>query len=100
MGELSLINITWGQEVSGGPKPWTQLSHLRGSGQTPGWSIKTGSAAQHGRKEKRTDRAPKQMVKAKVNTQNHTKKHTHTHSQKGKNNNNKTNEQTEPQDKR
>ena len=28
--------------------------------------------------KKQTDRTPKQMVKAKLNKQNHTKKHTHT----------------------
>ena len=38
------IDITWGWEVSGGPMFWTQLSHLRGSGLTPGWSTKTPSA--------------------------------------------------------
>ena len=44
LGELSLIDIMWGQEVSGGPVSWTQLSHFRGWGLTPGWSIKTLSA--------------------------------------------------------
>ena len=34
------------------------------------------------------DRTLRQMVKAKLNTQNHTKKHTHTHSQKEKKENN------------
>ena len=35
-------------------------------------------------KNKKTDRALRQMVKAKLYRQNHTKKHTHTHSQKEK----------------
>ena len=41
LGELLLIDIMWSWEVSGGPVSWTQLSHLRDSGLTPGWSIKT-----------------------------------------------------------
>ena len=44
LGELSLIDITWGWEVSGGPVSWTLLSHLRGSGLTPSQSTKTLSA--------------------------------------------------------
>ena len=44
LGELSLIYITWSQEVSGGPVSWTWLSHLRGWGLTAGWSTKTLSA--------------------------------------------------------
>ena len=56
LGELLLTHITWGQEVSGGPVSWTRLSHLSGSGLTPGWSTKTLSATwlrRKGRKEKR-----------------------------------------------
>ena len=34
--------------------------------------------------QKRTDRTLRQMVKAKLYRDNHTKKHTHTHSQKEK----------------
>ena len=45
LGELSLIDITWGREVSGGPVSWTWLSHLRGSGLTPGQNTKALSAA-------------------------------------------------------
>ena len=44
LGELSLIDITWVHEVSGGPMSWTRLSHLRGSGLTLGQSTKTLSA--------------------------------------------------------
>ena len=44
LGERSLIDITWCQEASGGPVSWTRLSHLRGSGLTPGRSTKTLSA--------------------------------------------------------
>ena len=44
LGELSPIAMMRGQEVSGGPMSWTRLSHLRGSGLTPGWSTKTLSA--------------------------------------------------------
>ena len=47
LGELSLIDITWGWQVSGGPMSWTRLSHLRGSGLTPGRSTKTLSATRH-----------------------------------------------------
>ena len=36
------------------------------------------------KQKKRTDRTLRQMVKAKLYRQNHTKKHTHTHSQKEK----------------
>ena len=36
------------------------------------------------KKKKWTDRTLRQMVKAKLHRQNHTKKHTHTHSQKRK----------------
>ena len=35
LGELSPFDITWSQEVSGGPPSLTQLSHLRGSALTP-----------------------------------------------------------------
>ena len=38
--------------------------------------------AQKKMEEKKTEGTPKQMVKAKLNRQNHTKKHTCTHSQK------------------
>ena len=54
-GELSPIDITRGWEVSGRPMSYTWLSHLRGSGLTPGQSTKTLSAPQlrrKGRKEK------------------------------------------------
>ena len=84
LGEFLLINITWGQKVSGGPTSWTQLSHLGGSGPIPGWSTKSLPATELGRKGRRrrrkrgTDRMPRQMVKAKLNRKNHTKKHTHT----------------------
>ena len=44
LGELSLMDITWDREVSGSPVSWTWLSHLRGSGLTPGLSNKTVSA--------------------------------------------------------
>ena len=44
LGELLLLDITWGWEVSGGPMSWTRLSHLRGSGLTPGQSTKSLSA--------------------------------------------------------
>ena len=44
LGELSLIDITWGREVSGGAMSWTWLSHLRDSGLTPDQSTKTLSA--------------------------------------------------------
>ena len=40
------------------------------------------SAKNYTKKEKTTDRTLRQMVKAKLYRQNHTKKHTHTHSQK------------------
>ena len=42
--ELLPNDSTWGWEVSGGPMFWTWLSHLRGSGLTPGQSTKTLSA--------------------------------------------------------
>ena len=38
LGELSPIDIMWSREVCGAPMSWTQLSHLRGSGLTVGWS--------------------------------------------------------------
>ena len=41
LGELLPFDITWSREVSGGPMSWAQLSHLRGTGLTPGWSTKT-----------------------------------------------------------
>ena len=44
LGELSLFDITWSWEVSGGPMSWTRLSHLRGSGLAPGQNTKTLSA--------------------------------------------------------
>ena len=44
LGELTLIDIMWNQEVSGGPMSRTRLSHLRGSGLTASWSTRTPSA--------------------------------------------------------
>ena len=88
LGELLLINITWGQDVSGGPTSWTQLSHLGGSGLTPSRSTKPLPATWHGRKHKnkqnQRDRTPKQMVKAKLSKHNHTKNHTHSQNEKKK----------------
>ena len=49
LGELSLFDITWGREVSGGPVPWIRLSHHGGSGLTPGRSTKTLPATRLGR---------------------------------------------------
>ena len=85
LGELSLVNIIWGWEVSGGLMPWTQLSHLRGSGLTPGWSTRTLPGALHRRKgrKKRKNELTEPKTKAKVR-QNHTKKHTSIHSKNGK----------------
>ena len=36
LGELLPFNILWNWEVSGGPMSSTWLSHLRGTGLTPG----------------------------------------------------------------
>ena len=44
LGELLPFDITWSQEVSGGPMSWIRLSQLRGTGLTPGQSTKTLSA--------------------------------------------------------
>ena len=66
---------------------WTRLSHLGGSGLTPGQSTKTLAATQLGRKGREknlTDRTSNQMVKANLNRRSHTKKHTHTPSEKEK----------------
>ena len=46
LGELSPIDITWGQDASGGPLSSAGLSHLRGSVLTSGWNTKTLSATQ------------------------------------------------------
>ena len=56
LGELSLIDITWGQEVSGGPVTRTRLFHLRGSGLMSGQSTKTLSATQLRRKGRKKER--------------------------------------------
>ena len=53
LGELSLINITWAQEVSGGPKSCNQLSHLGDSGPISGQSIKTLPASVFRKKEEK-----------------------------------------------
>ena len=88
-----LIDITWGHEVLGGPISWTQSSYLRGSGLTPGQGTKTlpatwlrrkGRKKKNKNKNKKTDRTLRQMVKANLYRQNHTKKHTDTQSQKEK----------------
>ena len=85
LGELSPIDITWSQEVSV-LMSWTRSSHLGGSGPTPGWSTKTLPATQLGRRrKKRTARTPNQMIKAKLNRENHTKKHTHSQKEKKQN---------------
>ena len=47
LGDLSVFDIMWCWEVSGGPMSWTRLSHLRGTGLTPGQSTKTLSATHH-----------------------------------------------------
>ena len=93
LGELSPINITWDWEVSGHPMSWTQLSHLGGSGPTPGQSTKTLAAACHKRKARKqttkkwTGRTPKQMVKTKLNRKKSYKEtYTHTVTKRGKNN--------------
>ena len=87
------VDITWGQELSGGPVSWTWPSYLGDSGPIPcGRSTKTLPATQLRRKErkkktktkKQTDRTLGQMVKANLYRHNHTEKHTHTHSQKEK----------------
>ena len=99
-----------GWEVSGDPMSWTQLSHLRGSGLTPGRGTKTLTAAwlrRKGRKNKiRTDRTPNQVVKAKLNRQNYTNIHTYRKKKQTKNKEEKTKNkqtnkenQTEPSEK-
>ncbi|XP_029082935.1 RAC-gamma serine/threonine-protein kinase isoform X2 [Monodon monoceros] len=63
LGELSPIDITWGWEVSGGPMSWTQPSHLRGSGLTPGRRTKTPPATwlrRKGRKKEKKKQKQKQ----------------------------------------
>ena len=59
LGALWPIDITWGQEVSGGPMSSTQLSHLGGSGLTPGQSTKTLSATRLRRKGEKKGRKKK-----------------------------------------
>ena len=54
-----LFDITWRWEVSGGPKSRSQLSHLRGSGLTPGWSTKTLSATRLRRKGRKREKERK-----------------------------------------
>ena len=53
LGELSLINVSWGQEFSGGPPSWTWVSHLGASGLTPYCSTKTTQATQQRRERER-----------------------------------------------
>lgn len=104
MGEFYSINIQWGQEVPGGPMSWIPILHLKGSGITPGWSTKFPQATQYrirgkNKYKKQTNiqttakKMERQMEKAMLNRQEHTKKLTHSHSQrkgkKTKKNNNK-----------
>ena len=98
-GGLSLINITWGREVSGGPASWTQLSHLGGSGPTLGLSTKTLPVARLGRKgrKKKNRQNPITNGKRKTKqTKSHEETYTHTltEREKKKQESNKTNKQT------
>ena len=67
LGELSSINIPWGWEFSGCSTSWTQVSHLRGSSPTLYCGIKT----QH-----RRLKTPRLLVKATLNSPEHSEKHT------------------------
>ena len=73
LGELSPFDITWSWEVSCGPLSWTWLSHLRGTGLTPGWSTKTVSATwlrRKGRKKRKKERKKRKEKKViKVNNE-------------------------------
>lgn len=48
--EFLLIDILWGQEVSGSLLPQTHCSYPRGSGLTSGWRTKTVQAVCYGNK--------------------------------------------------
>ena len=55
LGDLSLINVSWGWEYSGGPKSWTQVSYFGSSGPVPYCSVKTSQASQHRRQNPMTN---------------------------------------------
>ena len=65
LGELLPINGSWGQEISGGSKSWSWVSHLRGSGLTPYWNSKTSQAT------KRRRPSPRLLLKATLSSPEH-----------------------------
>ena len=56
LGDPSPFDITWSQEVSGGPMSCSRLSHLRGTGLTPGQITMTLTATWLRRKLRKKER--------------------------------------------
>ena len=52
-GKHMPINIPWAWEFSGSPASWTQCSHPRGPGPTPGQGTKSPQATQWGQRKKK-----------------------------------------------
>lgn len=77
LGELTPINIPWGQEFSCGPLSWTCHSYCRSPGLTPGQGTKSPQAMHHSQKggggrkeEKETDKQNlREMMEAKPTKQ-------------------------------
>ena len=65
------INVLWGWEFSGGPKSWSQVPCLWGSGPSTNSNIKASQVTQHSRQ------IPKIMVRATLNSQESPQKLTH-----------------------
>lgn len=86
-GEFTVINISWGQEFSGGPAVRTQCSYHRGSGWTSGWGTKTPQLHSIAKTEKKTSR----QMKTKRNNKNKTNQ---TKAKKNKENKKKQTEKT------
>ena len=85
LGNLSLTNIPWIWKYSGYPKSNIWVSHHGSSVPTSGWSLESLKTTQDRKKKKKnkqttiitttkkTHKTPRQIVKAKLNWQKHTK---------------------------
>jgi len=83
LGELSLINVSWGQELSSGPPSWTWVSHLGASGLTPNCSTKTTQATQQRReRERKTEKIIERKKNLKIKRRKETQTNIETNKQR------------------
>ena len=75
LGDLSSINVSWGQEFSGCPKSWTWISHLRV------WACPLAVIPRLHRTLSTEDKTPRLMVKTTLSSQEHPR-NSHTYKEK------------------